>query len=429
MSHREFAARRRQIRSSPPVLYTILFGAALILGLAASWYGRQEYQPAVVGADVRHHHQSGYEHQRQRQRQRQQQEQERLGRISADQVVVGGGRGRGGRGRDSAGGSAIRIITYNVRHASPATEVVGEQPWRVRLPKLCAQLRFMTTGHTSVFLCLQETLHEQLTDVQSCLGPGWSYVGQGRSRGRGGVRSGSSSEEEEEEEEEGEDEDDDEFSPIFYRSDTWSPIIGRGTQTRRLSETPLVPSRGWDASVNRIVTVGHFTTCSDGDGDGEGGVSVVIMNVHLDRVGARSRPESARMIADMAGERSWSSASALFVVGDFNSSPEDEAYRIMTGEVEDGGGGGGGGERAGGGGGGRARFSDMAHLVAPDEYYGHHLTYTTFGEPDERPSRIDYLFIREPRTAVVRTFGVLPNSFDDHVRLSDHRPVVSDVYV
>ena len=108
----------------------------------------------------------------------------------------------------------------------------GEEPWAVRCPRLCAQLRFITSGSASAFMCFQEVLYSQLLDIQASLGPSWSCIGRGREDGE---KAG-------------------EFSPIFFRTD-WT--CERET-TFWLSETPYVPSKGWDASLPRIVTMGSF---------------------------------------------------------------------------------------------------------------------------------------------------------------------------
>lgn len=273
----------------------------------------------------------------------------------------------------------LRIITFNIRYATP-TPVTGEHPWTIRCPKLCAQLKFATAGRESPFICLQEALHSQVQDVQSHLGSRWSHVGRGR----------------DEEPTEGE------FSPIFYRGDTW-----RCTryETKWLSETPDVPSVGWDAVLNRIVTMGEFQHRTLG-------TSVIVMSTHFDHIGLKARENSAKLIIKLAAE--WSRAatskpSAVLLGGDFNSSPEDAAYQTMVAKG--------------------SGMSDISDLEAEAQHYGNHLTYTSFGEPGETPKRIDFLFIQEPRTASIETFGVLANSFDDNVRVSDHRAVVADMVI
>ncbi|CAM1510040.1 Fc.00g003750.m01.CDS01 [Cosmosporella sp. VM-42] len=273
----------------------------------------------------------------------------------------------------------LRIITFNIRYATSSPSL-GERPWSIRRPKLTTQLNFITAGHESPFICLQEVLHSQVKEIQADLGDGWNHVGRGR----------------------GTKETDGEYSPIFYRSSTWECVR---TETRWLSKTPDVPSRGWDAVLNRIVTMGEFSHIVSG-------TRVVVMSTHFDHIGVQARQHSAELLIRFAKE--WSSEyrpgptpSVVLIGGDFNSTPNDGAYKTMVAKG--------------------SGVSDISDLVPDSRSYGNHVTYTSFGEPREAPSRIDFLFVQEPRTAKINTFGVLANSFDDQIRVSDHRPVVSDM--
>jgi len=274
----------------------------------------------------------------------------------------------------------VRVITYNVRYATQKP-VAGEQPWHVRCPKLCAQLKFLTAGHTSAFICLQETLHSQLEDIQAHLGDSWARLGQGRDDGK---LAG-------------------EFSPIFYRKTTWRC---ERSKTYWLSDTPEKPSRGWDAVLNRVVTVGEFR-------HQQSGATVVIMSTHFDHQGTVARKESAKLLLRIAKEwsRSGNGSRAVPVVlgGDFNSAPEEPAYKVMT--------------AAGSG------MIDLRHVLPKANRHGNEITYTSFGEPWETPRTIDFLFMTEESSATVQTFAVLANRFDDKVYLSDHRPIVADIEI
>ncbi len=275
----------------------------------------------------------------------------------------------------------IRLVTLNVRYATKAP-VRGEEPWSVRCPKLCSQLRFVTSGRPSAFICLQEVLHSQLVDIQNQLGPLWCYIGQGRKDGK---ESG-------------------EFSPIFFRSDTWRCERNR---TYWLSNTPDVPSKGWDAALERVVSMGLFR-------HEQSGTTAIVMATHLDHMGATAREESAGLLLRLA--RAWADsvssedAIPVFLGGDFNSTPDDTAYQILT---------------APGSG-----MHDISDLVPGDVHYGNQeITYTSFGESGEVPKRIDFLFAQRPQHIRFSTFAVLSNRFDDNIFLSDHRAVVADVEI
>ncbi|KAL2268513.1 hypothetical protein VTJ83DRAFT_3359 [Remersonia thermophila] len=275
----------------------------------------------------------------------------------------------------------LRLVTLNVRYA---TQRPGphEKPWPVRCPRLCAQLKFIASGQDAPFLCLQEVLHSQLTDIQDSLGPSWAYIGRGRQDGK----------------EAGE------HSPIFYRRDLWECERHR---TYWLSPTPDVPSKGWDAALERIVTVGLFRHARTG-------TAVVVMSTHLDHRGKVAREESARLLVRLA--RRWAEASErgamvpVLLGGDFNSPPDEQAYKILT-------------EPSSG-------MRDVSDHVADDAKYGNpEVTFTSFDDPEERPARIDFLFVRAAESLRFLTYSILPNRFDDGIFLSDHRPVVADVEV
>ncbi|KAI5458446.1 Endonuclease/exonuclease/phosphatase [Mariannaea sp. PMI_226] len=271
----------------------------------------------------------------------------------------------------------LRIISYNVRYATKHP-VSGEHPWSIRGPKLVNQLQFITSGHENAFICTQECLHGQIQDIQAQLGDTWAYIGRGR----------------------GEKAHDGEFSPVWYKRDTWSC---KRHETRWLSKTPDRPSRGWDAALPRVVTMGEFQ-------HNKKGTRVIVMSTHFDHMGVKAREHSASLLIQFAKEWSAKSkVSAVLIGGDFNSPPDDGAYKLIT---------------APGSG-----MLDISELIPESRRYGNHLTYTSFGEPDEQPSRIDFLFIQEPRTAKVINFGVLSNNHDDKIRLSDHRPVVADLEI
>lgn len=293
----------------------------------------------------------------------------------------------------------LRIITFNIRFAA-GRPVAGEAPWAVRCPRLVAQLRFLASGAASflpTFVCLQEALAGQVRDVLAGLGEGWAHVGVGRDDG---VAAG-------------------EFSPVLYHAGTWRCAR---SQTYWLSPTPTkAGSRGWDAALPRIVTMGQFVR-RDGSN-----AKVVVLSTHFDHRGVRAREESARLILELA--RQWvdedegdgddddagaatKTNTPVFLGGDFNSTPSDRAYQTMT--------------AAEGG------MTDISTLFGAGERHGHELTYSSFGEPGEVPKRIDFLFVRDPSAAggiAFRTFGVLANRFDDGVFLSDHRAVVADVEI
>lgn len=276
----------------------------------------------------------------------------------------------------------LRIISFNIRYATTKRDK-GEEPWAVRCPRICNQLAFNVVGRSS-FICLQEVLYSQLLDIQDHLGPNWAHIGIGRENGKTAG----------------------EFSPIFYDTNTWRC---ERSKTFWLSETPEKPSRGWDAVLERIVTMGSFQ-------HKQTGARVIVMDTHFDHIGVKAREESSKLILKLA--ESWINEGdddengprpTAFLAGDFNSTPEDKGYRTITGP--------------------ESGMKDIFTLVPSQERYGNEHTYTSFGDPDKKPTRIDFLFAKDTRGVYFLTFGVLSNIFEDKVYLSDHRAIVADMYI
>jgi endonuclease/exonuclease/phosphatase family metal-dependent hydrolase len=277
----------------------------------------------------------------------------------------------------------LRILTHNIRYATDSP-FRGEKPWSIRCPLLCAELVYHSMNPTESFICLQEVLYNQLEDIHRALNdaatarPSWSYIGVGRDDGK---RAG-------------------EYSPIFYRPATWKL---EESKTVWLSETPDRPSRGWDAVCNRLVTIGvfrHYETQEE----------VVVMSTHFDHIGVKSRINSAKLILQLADKyraRGDPSKPVLVLLaGDFNSSPDDAAYKIMTASG--------------------SNMADISTLIPTEKRYGNRMTYTSFAG-EGAPSIIDFLFWNKNDVCLLHTYAVLENKFDDGIYLSDHRAVIADM--
>ncbi|OJJ37616.1 hypothetical protein ASPWEDRAFT_50745 [Aspergillus wentii DTO 134E9] len=287
----------------------------------------------------------------------------------------------------------IRILTHNIRYAT-SSPFKGELPWEDRRQHLINELQY-NTRNQDAFICLQEALHPQLLDVLSGLNhttitknPPWEYIGVGRDDGK----------------EAGE------YSPILYRPSVWQ--LGHW-ETVWLSETPQVPSKSWDASSIRIVTIGVFTHRASHQ-------TILAMNTHLDDQGSHSRLQAAHIILkkihDYKTGELGDHIAGIFLAGDLNSEVTQEAYMALTTP--------------------ESPLVDAGELVSPKEHYGNQITYTGFGYEEEPPSRIDYIFLGPGRNKVlasgtqpwkVEGYAVLANRFDDGVLNSDHRAVITDV--
>jgi endonuclease/exonuclease/phosphatase family metal-dependent hydrolase len=269
----------------------------------------------------------------------------------------------------------IRLLTHNIRYAT-GSPFRGEETWAIRAPRLINELRYNTLYNPEAFICLQEVLNNQLNDILSGLNNGtsdeWAYYGVGREDGK---TKG-------------------EYSPILYRPSIWKL---RDSKTIWLSETPDQPSKGWDASSTRILTITKFKHI-------ESGQDIVALNTHLDDQGSKSRLESAKIIA---GQVEKVAPLPVFLAGDFNSEPGQEAYSTLCAE--------------------NSPVYDLHDQKSSSARYGHKYTFTGFGHEFEPKKRIDFLFLSKGDVWETRGYSVLESRFEDGVFNSDHRAVVGDV--
>lgn len=322
----------------------------------------------------------------------------------------------------------LRIITLNIRvdlqtyRNDPNALKDNEQPWKVRLPWITKQLKEqLPQAHAlhdrkapppATIICLQEALHHQIVDIITDLNseilskphnndtsvpPLWDYVGCGR---EDGDKIG-------------------EISPVLYRRDTFDLVRSGHTW---LSETPDKPSKGWDADCIRALAsavLQHKAT----------GQQVAVFNTHLDHRGAVARKKSVGVILEVIKRtcRIGGEAQSLpFVLtGDFNSTPEREAYRACL----------------------NSGLALDAYDATPSaQRFGPEDTFTGFEPPKHAESdgksavgdffdgdhkgRIDYAWFG-PRVASGWDFAAyttLPNFVEEcDAYLSDHRAVIIDV--
>ncbi|KAK3831041.1 MAG: endonuclease/exonuclease/phosphatase [Linnemannia gamsii] len=301
----------------------------------------------------------------------------------------------------------IRLYTHNIRYATSYL-FKNELPWAKRAPLVIASIRLHALHNPQSLICLQEVLHQQLLDILEGLGPDWAHIGVGRDDGQ---KAG-------------------EYSPILFRYSVWA--IQRSS-TVWLSPTPEKPSKGWDASNKRILTsvlLRHW----------KNGAQVLALNTHLDDQGVTSRLESAKIIlAHIACQQQQfqleqeqeqqqqqveqveqvevttdhhqpqqQRSLPVFLAGDFNSTPDEEAYKLLATK--------------------ESPLCDLRNAVGKADRYGHDNTFTGFERRPIDQKRIDFLFLsHQERQWKIHGYGVLETCFEDGVFSSDHRPVVGDV--
>ncbi|MEZ6016675.1 MAG: sulfatase-like hydrolase/transferase [Planctomycetota bacterium] len=263
-----------------------------------------------------------------------------------------------------ASGTEVRVMTYNIRYDEPRD---GGDAWPARRAAVVARIEAARPD----VLGVQEALAHQVEALRLDLAR-YGVV----SRGRDG---------------EGPD-GDGERCAIYFDKARFT--LG-ATGTFWLSPTPAVPSRGWDAALNRIATWAQLL-------ERETGRPLLVVNTHFDHRGEEARRESARLVA--ARMRELARGGPAVLLGDFNFEPTSTGYATLAESLEDA---------------GRASASGSAGPVA---------TFTGFGQPSaeklaaERP-RIDHIFV--PPGTVVLAHAVLAEEATDARFASDHRPVIA----
>ncbi|WP_316759436.1 endonuclease/exonuclease/phosphatase family protein [Pedobacter aquatilis] len=247
----------------------------------------------------------------------------------------------------------INIITYNIRYNNPGD---GVNAWPNRKDNVKALVKF----HDADILCVQEALAEQFDALSE--NTDFDFVGVGRDDGK---RKG-------------------EFSAIFFDKTRFDKKDGG---TFWLSETPDVPSKGWDAVLPRICSwVKLFDKLNKKE--------FIVFNTHYDHVGVKARIESAKLIKQKIQEI----APKLPVVytGDLNVTPETDAIATIKSFLED------------------------AKEITAEPPYGPTGTFNNFDFNSELKNRIDYVFVN--KGFKVQKFAVLSDSKDKKY-FSDHLPV------
>lgn len=115
---------------------------------------------------------------------------------------------------------------------------------------------------------------------------------------------------------------------IFYRSGRFLPLFsGVFWLADGAPETPTV---GWDARFDRICTYALFEALPSGK-------RFLMLDTHLDHEGKAARPNQAQTVLSRIGalreraEKEFGAADCpVILVGDMNSTPDSEVYRLYT---------------------------------------------------------------------------------------------------
>lgn len=250
----------------------------------------------------------------------------------------------------------IRLMTYNIRYDNPKD---GANRWDQRKDKMAALLNY----YEPAFLGIQEGLLHQLEFLDQSL-PEYEFIGVGRDDGK----------------QQGE------YCAIFFDTTLFRLIVD---STFWLSETPGIPSSGWDASLHRICTFGLFESLKTQQ-------RIWVMNTHFDHRGRMARENSARLLAERVRQINQA---PLVLMGDFNATPDEVPIQKIKSTLSD------------------------ASAISQKPLYGPPGTSDGFRD-DAIIRRIDYIFCNSVK---VLSYAHIDDRRDDGGHVSDHLPVLTEI--
>jgi endonuclease/exonuclease/phosphatase family metal-dependent hydrolase len=247
----------------------------------------------------------------------------------------------------------LSVMSFNVRYG---TAQDGDNEWPNRRDAACAMIR---DQHPAVF-GVQEALDFQLEYFkENC--PGYEYVGVGR---EDGISEG-------------------EHMAVFYDTERIE-LLDWGTYW--LSDTPDIPSMGWDAACRRTAT---WTLLKDKTAKRK----FYFVNTHLDHVGKEARRRGLLLIVERIKAMN-PEAYPMVLTGDMNVYPDDPCLKELRELMED------------------AR--ETAPVTDNDQ------TWHDWGKVSGNPP-IDYVFYSGFRDC--NKFEVIRQSYEGVPYVSDHYPV------
>ena len=254
--------------------------------------------------------------------------------------------------------NTMRIMSFNIRCTN-----VGSDSWEDRIG-IVSQTMLESEADS---IGVQEATPEWMNTLKETIGDKYAYVGVGRDDG----------------------DDEGEYSAVFYLKDKYT-VVDSGTFW--LSETPDVPSRGWDAACIRLCTWVHLENKETGE-------QYVHMNSHFDHVGISARKNSVDMIIERA--KQFTDIPVVFTA-DMNVVEGSDNYnQFITSD-----------------------YFDDTKYHAPDS-----MSYCTYHDTKPQLHKgdvIDYVMINDGFEAL--TYKVVTEGIDGRF-VSDHYPIYADIVI
>ena len=254
--------------------------------------------------------------------------------------------------------SVMRVMSFNIRCTN-----VGKDSWEDRIG-IVSQTMLESEADS---IGVQEATPEWMATLKETVGDKYAYVGVGRDDG----------------------DNKGEYSSIFYLKDKYTAVE---SGTFWLSETPDIPSYGWDAACRRVCTWVVLENKENAE-------RYVHINTHFDHIGVTARKNSVDMIVEKAKE--FTDIPVVFTA-DMNVKQDSENYNqfVNSGVLYD------------------TKFS------AP--YTMNYCTYHDTKPNKHKDDVIDYVMINNKFSAV--SYRVVTEGIDGRF-VSDHYPVYADIVV
>lgn len=250
----------------------------------------------------------------------------------------------------------LNVATYNLRLDTPIDSL---NSWSHRKDNVNGLIRF----HDFDIMGTQEGFHHQILNITSF--GDYDYVGVGRDDG---INKG-------------------EHSAIVYKTSRFK-VLKNGDFW--FSETPDVPSYGWEAKYRRICSWAKFI-------DKESQKKFYVFSLHYDHEAKEARLNSSllllKKIKEIAGDM------PIFCVGDFNAEPNDKPIQLIYDD----------------------NSLNDSYLISKAKPYGTVGTFNSFNMDSPMKNRIDYIWVSNNIT--IEKYGVL-NDVHYGYFPSDHFPVM-----
>ena len=245
----------------------------------------------------------------------------------------------------------VIAMSYNIRYGTASD---GTNSWQYRY----GASAMMLDDQKPDVVGLQEALSDQVQYLTMALDKTYKAVGVGRDDGK---KAG-------------------EIMAVLYNFKT-TKLLKWGTFW--LSDTPDVPSRGWDGACNRCATWAILK-------DKATGKKFFFVNTHIDHVGAEAQQKGVKLVADKIAELNKEGLPVI-VTGDFNMEVSNASMAPMKEGFQN---------------------AREAAVVTDD-----HFSYNGWGKAS---STIDYVWFKG---FTCTRFETVTKPYAERTFISDHFPV------